>query len=90
MGINKDLLVSNMTENLSMLRTRLGLTQEEIANKVGISRSTIFAIEKKKSKMTWTVFLALMLLFSKHEETNKLLNVLDIYTDEFDLFIKEK
>ena len=79
-----------MTDNLAMLRTGLGFTQEDLADKVGLSRSTIMAIENKRSKMTWTVFLALMLVFSKHEETNKLLNVLDIYTDEFDNFIKDK
>lgn len=79
-----------MTDNLVMLRTGLGFTQEELADRIGLSRSTIFAIENKRTKMTWTVFLALMLVFSKHEETDKLLNVLEIYTEEFNEFIKDK
>ena len=90
MNINKEKLIENMTDNLVMLRSRLGYTQEELADKIGLSRSTIFAIENKRNNMTWTVFLALMLVFSKHEETNKLLNVLEIYTDEFNDFIKDK
>lgn len=39
--INREKLIQNMTENLPMLRTRLGLTQEELADKIGVSRSTV-------------------------------------------------
>lgn len=88
--INKEKLIKNMTENLPMLRTRLDLTQEELAEKIGVSRSTILSIENKKREMTWNTFLSLMLLFTKNETTNKLLKVLDIYTEEFNDFIKER
>lgn len=88
--INREKLIRNMTENLPMLRTRLGLTQEELADKIGVSRSTILSIENKKREMTWNTFLSLILLFIKNEATNKLLNILEIYTEEFHDFIKEK
>ncbi len=87
--INRQKHIKNMTDNLPMLRTRLGLTQEELAEKIGVSRSTIISIENKKREMTWNTFLSLMLLFTKNETTDKLLNVLDIYTDEFHGFIME-
>lgn len=89
MEIDKDILIKNMTDNLPMLRTRLGLSQSELANKIGLSRSTVFAMENKRNKMTWNTFLSLVLLFIKNEETNKLLNVLEIYTDELNGFLKE-
>ncbi len=76
-----------MTDNLPMLRRCLDLTQEELADKIGVSRSTIISIENRKREMTWNTFLSLMLLFTKNEGTNKLLNVLEIYTDEFHSFI---
>ena len=88
--INREEHILNMTENLPMLRTRLELTQDELAEKIGVSRSTIIAIENKKRDMTWNTFLSLMLLFTKNEDTNKLLNVLEIYTEEFNDFIKDK
>lgn len=88
--INRAELVANMTDNLPMLRTRLGLTQEELANKIGVSRSTIISIETRKREMTWNTFLSLVLVFIKNKDTNKLLNILDIYTDEFNEFIKER
>ena len=87
-NIDRSELINNMTDNLPMLRKRVGLTQEELAQKIGVSRGTIAAIENKKREMTWNTFLSLMLLFIKNENTNKLLNVLDIYTEDFNSFIK--
>ena len=37
MSINKDELIKNMTENLPVLRAKLGITQEDLAEKIGIS-----------------------------------------------------
>ena len=88
--MNREELIKNMTENLPMLRTRLGLTQEELADKIGVSRGTVLSIENKKRDMTWNTFLSLILLFTKNEATNKLLNVLEIYTDEFHDFILDR
>lgn len=87
-NIDRSELINNMTDNLPMLRKRVGLTQEELAQKIGVSRGTIAAIENKKREMTWNTFLSLMLLFIKNENTNKLLNVLDIYTEDFNSFIR--
>ena len=88
MSINKDELIKNMTENLPVLRAKLGITQEDLAEKIGISRSTIVSIENKKREMTWNTFLSLILVFTKNEDTNKLLNVMEIYTDELHDYIK--
>lgn len=87
-NIDRYQLINNMADNLPMLRKRVGLTQEELAQKIGVSRGTIAAIENKKREMTWNTFLSLMLLFIKNENTNKLLNVLDIYTEDFNSFIR--
>ena len=86
--IDKEKLIANMTDNLPALRAQLDLTQEELAGIIGVSRSTVLSIENKKRDMTWGTFLSLVLLFTKNEETNKLLNVMEIYTDEFHAFIQ--
>lgn len=83
-------LVRNMTANLPTLRTALGLTQEELADKIGVSRGTVIAIETGKREMTWNTFLSLVLLFTKNEATDRLLQVLEIYTDDLNAFIKLK
>ena len=87
-SIDREKLIVNMAENLPALRTQLDLTQEELAGIIGVSRSTVHAIENRKRDMTWGTFLSLVLLFTKNEETDKLLNVMDIYTEEFHAFIQ--
>lgn len=85
----KELLIKNMTENLPTLRKRLGISQKELSEKVGVSRSTIAGIENKKRSMSWNMFLSLLLIFIKNEDTDRLLNVMGIYTDELNAFIKK-
>ena len=77
-----------MTENLPVLRAKLGITQEDLAEKIGISRSTIVSIENNKREMKWNTFLSLILVFTKNEDFNKELKVMEIYTDELHDFIK--
>ena len=84
---NKDLLAERMADNLPVLRKKLKLSQEELAKIVGSSRYTVMLYETKKRTMPWNIFLSLVLLFEKNEETAVLLRALDIYTSELDLFL---
>ena len=84
--IQKGVLTANMVENLPTLRKKLGVSQEELAGMIGVSRSTIAAIENKKRPLSWNMFLSLLLIFTKNDETDKLLSVLEIYTDELNSF----
>ena len=61
----KELLIKNMTENLPTLRKRLGISQEELSEKVGVSRSTIAGIENKKRSMSCSFPCCLFLLNMK-------------------------
>ena len=79
-----------MTDNLPTLRKKLNLSQEELASLIGVSRSTMACIENRKREMSWNTFLSLILIFTKNRETDKLLNVMEIYTDELNDLIKNK
>lgn len=85
----KEFFIKNMTENLPTLRKKLGISQDELSEKIGVSRSTIAGIENKKRVMSWNMFLALLLIFITNEDTDKLLNVMEIYTDELNDYIKQ-
>jgi len=86
--VTKNQLMNNMTNNLPTLRKRLGVNQEELAQMIGVSRSTLAVIENRKRPMTWNTFLSLILIFTKNKETDALLNVMQIYTDELNEYIK--
>lgn len=71
-----------MADNLAMLRTKLGLSQTELASIIGVTRQTVSAIENKVREISWPNFLSLLFLFTQNEETRQLLPVLGIFTDE--------
>ena len=83
----KNSLLEKMADNLTMLRSKLGLTQSELADIIGLSRFTLIAIENKQRKMTWNTFLSLLLVFKNNNDVNKILEVLGIYDDELNSFL---
>lgn len=83
----KEILIEKMTENLPVLRKKLRLSQEGLADIIGTSRHTVMLMETGKRKMTWNTFLSLMLLFGKNEETFVLMKALEIDTEEFEAMI---
>lgn len=86
-SINRDELIKLMSENLSVLRAKLNLSQEDLADVLGVTRQTISAIENDQRNMSWPIFLSLILIFLKNKETKRLMILLGIYTKELSDFI---
>jgi DNA-binding XRE family transcriptional regulator len=84
----KSILMSQMAQNLPILRAKLSLTQVDLAERIGVSRHTLIAIENKQRQMSWPTFLSLMLFFSKNSGTNQLLGVLGIVTEELNEYLE--
>lgn len=82
--------MERMADNLPVLRKKAELTQTALAELIGVSKFTILSIEKKQRKMTWNTFLSLVLVFTNNKETDKMLTLFEIYTDEFNEFIKNR
>lgn len=80
--ISKEILV----ENLPSLRARVGLTQEEVAHMLSVSRQTYYSWENKKSEMPWSAFLAIVYIFDSFTSTHEMIRELRIYP--IDLFKK--
>ena len=68
-----------LVENLAALRARIGITQEELANIIGVSRQTYYSLETGKREMTWPVFLALIFVFDSVKEMSEMIRELRIY-----------
>ena len=74
--------IENLTKNLVVLRMMLHLSQSDLAELIGVGRQTLLAIENRKRRMTWSVFLSLVFVFYQNKETKRLLEIFDIYNDE--------
>lgn len=85
---SKDIYIERMVENLPVIRKKLRLSQEALAEIIGMDRSSVARIETKKMKMSWSTFMLLLLYFDKNEATSALLRTFNIYDDAVDSYIK--
>ena len=60
--INKEELLSNFVTKLPAIRKKLGLSQSELGEKVGLSRQSISSIERGTVTLSWNIFLAIALV----------------------------
>jgi len=67
-----------MASNLATLRTKANMKQEELAERLGLSRQTISAIENERRIMEWTTFSVLVMFFAKDEEIRQIMIALGI------------
>lgn len=73
----KSSLVEILRNELPVLRAKARISQEEIAEKIGISRQTYSSIETGKREMSWTTFLALMAFFQNNDSTKQMINSIE-------------
>ena len=73
----KIVYIDKLTENLSMLRAKAGVTQGDVADRIGIARQTYSAIECGRNKMSWNTFMSLILFFKENA------NIKIGYKDEY-------
>ncbi len=85
--LDKRKLMKIMAKNLPVFRTKLDISQEDIAKILGVTRQTISAFESGQREMPWSIFLAFVLVFFRNQETKRLLVAFEIYTPELDNFL---
>ena len=76
-----------LADKLPTLRKEFGVSQQALADKAGLSRSTITKVEGKRQTLTWSTFLALFLIFKENPETAILLKAFEIDTDDVNAFL---
>ena len=81
---NEYLIILN--EHLTMLRAQSGMKQSELADICGIARTTYSAIENKKRKMTFPVFVSLSKYFISNEKTKGVMELLGLSEDVLNHF----
>lgn len=78
----KDNYIASLTPNLTVLRTKAEISQEELSNLIGISRQTYNAIERKTRKMAWSTYLSLILFYDHSKKTHKMLRQLSVFPQD--------
>lgn len=84
----KTAYIDKLAENLSMLRAKAGVTQGDVADRIGIARQTYSAIECGRSRMSWNTFMSLIFFFKENKKTKDVIELLGIYDNMLDNFIK--
>lgn len=74
--------IARMTSKLPIMRAALHLSQANLAARLNISRQQVVAIETEKRKMSWSIFLSLILIFGLDAETLLMMKTFEIYTPE--------
>ena len=67
----KKKMISVLSQALPVLRKEIGVSQAELARRVGVSRQMISLIERQLQPMTWTLFLALVFFFKSNNDFKK-------------------
>lgn len=75
----KDSFIATLTPHLAILRTQAGVSQEELANLIGVSRQTYSSIERKVRKMSWNTYLSLVLFYDHNQKTHQLMRHLSLF-----------
>lgn len=57
-------IIQHMVDRLPALRKKYGISQKELGEKIGLTRQTISAIERKTTPLTWTTMLAMLMFFT--------------------------
>ena len=83
---NEYLIILN--EHLTMLRAQSGMKQSELADICGIARTTYSAIENKKRKMTFAVFVSLSKYFISNKKTKGVMELLGLSEDVLNHFFQ--
>lgn len=69
----KELCCIQLVNDLPVLRARIGISQEDVAAKIGVSRQTYNSYEAKKRPIPWSVCIALITFFNSNSKTREMM-----------------
>lgn len=78
-----------LREELPILRAKAKISQEELAQKIGVSRQTYSSIETGKRDMTWTTFMALIAFFQNYDSTKDMYKYIDGIEEKMNVILEK-
>ncbi len=74
--------ITALTQDLVILRAKLGISQAELSNAIGVSRQTYSAVENGYREMSWNTFLSLICFFDNNTTTHQMLRQTKAYPSD--------
>ncbi|MBG9454092.1 XRE family transcriptional regulator [Lysinibacillus sphaericus] len=95
MDLNREQLITLISEKLKLIRTEKDLTQDQMSDLLGLSKKTLVQIEKGRIQTGWTTTIAVCALcrdstILQHELGGDPLEVVDLIANNGTLEPKEK
>ena len=75
-------MIDILTEELPVLRAKIGLSQDDLSSIIGISRQTYSSIKTMKRRMSWNTYLSMILVFENDEKTRGLFETIGAFSEE--------
>ena len=79
----KEFYISSLTDELPFLRVKAGISQDELAGLLGVSRQTYGSIERRDRPMSWNTYLSLIFFFDNKTETHSILRSMEAFPHKF-------
>lgn len=76
---DKKTFIRNLTRELTTLRSKAGISQEELSALIGVSRQTYGSIERGLRKMSWGTFLSLVFFYDYNERTHNMIRAIGAF-----------
>lgn len=78
----KQQYIDRLLPQLAMLRARVGLSQDELAGLVGISRQTYCLTESGARGMSWNTFLSVIMFYDYNKRTHDLIRSIGAFPED--------
>lgn len=71
-----------LAQDLRIIRAAADVTQDEVAQALGVSRSTYVNYENRQKEIPWEKCLALLFYFERNKDAKKLIHALSLLPEE--------
>ncbi len=78
----KEEYINNLLPHLSTLRARVGVSQDELAGLVGISRQTYCLTESGSRSISWNTFLSIIMFYDYNSRTHDLIRSIGAFPED--------
>lgn len=74
--------IDKLLPQLSSLRAKAGLSQDELSGLIGVSRQTYCLTETGARGMSWNTYLSIIMFFDYNQRTHDLIRHIGVFPDE--------